>query len=142
MTNRVPYTVPPEIIFPQPLTNHADPRLKHRFQPWEGPEADVALIGVPFDEGVALGGGRPGAAGGPAALRKAMLRYGTTYDAEQDIDFDHLRLADAGDLEVIADNVAATHERLAEAVTAMLNAGAVPVVVGGGTTPPSVPSRR
>ncbi len=132
MTNRVPYTVPPEIIFPHPLTNHADPRLKHRFQPWEGPEADVVLIGVPFDEGVALGGGRPGAAGGPAALRKAMLRYGTTYDAEQDIDFDHLRLADAGDLEVIADNVAATHERLAEAVTAMLNAGAVPVVVGGG----------
>lgn len=132
MTNRVPYTVPPEISFPEPLTNPSDPRLKHRFQPWEGQEADVVLIGVPFDEGVTLGGGRPGAAGGPTALRKAILRCGTTFEAERGIDFDHLRLADAGDLEVAADDVAATHERLAEVVTVILDAGAVPISIGGG----------
>lgn len=132
MTDRVPHTVPPEIVFPEPVANPADPRLKHRFLPWDGKEAEAVLIGVPFDEGVALGGGRPGAAGGPTALRKAMLRYGTTYDPEHDIDFDHLRLADAGDLEVVPDNVAATHERLAETVAAILDAGAVPIVIGGG----------
>jgi len=132
MTNRVPYTVPPEISFPEPLTNPSDPRLKHRFQPWEGQEADVVLIGVPFDEGVTLGGGRPGAAGGPTALRKAILRCGTTFDAERGIDFDHFRLADAGDLEVAADDVAATHERLAEVVTAIVDTGAVPISIGGG----------
>ncbi len=132
MTNRVPYTVPPEISFPEPMANTIDPRLKHRFRSWDGQEADAVLIGVPFDEGVTLGGGRPGAAGGPTALRKAILRCGTTFDAERGIDFDHLRLADAGDLEVVADDVAATHERLAEVVTAILDAGAVPITVGGG----------
>ena len=131
MTDRVPHTIPPEIVFPEPVANPADPRLKHRFRPWDSQEAEAVLIGVPFDEGVALGGGRRGAAGGPTALRKAMLRFGATYDAEQDIDYDHLQLADAGDVEVM-DDVAATHERLAEAVTAILDAGAVPIVIGGG----------
>lgn len=132
MTDRVPYTIPPEISFPEPSANQANIRLKHRFRPWDGQEAEAVLIGVPFDEGVALSGGRPGAAGGPTALRKAMLRYGTTYDAEQGIDFNHLRLADAGDLEVVPDNVAATHEHLAGVVALILDAGAVPIVIGGG----------
>ncbi len=132
MPYRAPYTIAPEVEFPQPLTDPADPRLKHRFQPWDGQSANAVLIGVPFDEAVAIGGGRPGAAGGPTALRKALLRYGTTYDAEREVDFDHLRLADAGDLEVVEGDVAATHERLAEAVGAILEAGAVPIIIGGG----------
>ena len=132
MTDRVPYTIPPEISFPEPMANTIDPRLKHRFQPWDGQEADAVLIGVPFDEGVALGGGRPGADKGPTAFRQALIRFGTTYDAEQGIDFNYLRLADAGDLEVVPDNVAATHEHLAGVVALILDAGAVPLVIGGG----------
>ena len=132
MPYRAPHTIPPEVTFPKPLANPADPRLKHRFHPWDGQAADAVLVGVPFDKGVELGGGRPGAAGGPTALRRAMLRFGATYDAEHEVDFDHLRLADAGDVQVVPDDVAATHERLTGVVAVVLQAGAVAVVVGGG----------
>ncbi|MFB0517513.1 MAG: arginase family protein [Candidatus Neomarinimicrobiota bacterium] len=132
MVSRPKYTLLANVTFPEPLAKVNDPRLKNRFQPWDGQPADVVLIGIPFDLGVELGGGRLGAAGGPTAFRQAMLRFGTTYDAEQDIDFDHLRLADAGDLEVVPDDVGATHERLAEVTAAILAAGAVPIIIGGG----------
>ncbi len=141
MPYRAPHTLPPEVAFPQPPTHSADPRLAHRLGPWDGETADAVLIGVPFDLGVTLGGGRPGAAQGPTALRQALLRFGTTHNAAHNVKFDDLRLADAGDLDVVSDDpgrpghgeaVAATHERLAEAVGAILAAGAVPIVVGGG----------
>ena len=132
MPFRAPHTVPPEVVFPTPLDNPSDPRLAHRFQAWDGQAADAVLVGVPFDLGVTLGGGRAGAARGPAALRQALLRFGTTYDTAHGVSFDHLRLADAGDLAVVAEDVAATHDRLAEVVAAILAAGAVPLVIGGG----------
>jgi len=132
MTDRVPYTIPPEISLPEPLANTIDPRLKHRFRSWDGQEAGAVLIGVPFDEGVVLGGGRPGADKGPTAFRQALIRFGTTYDSEQGTDFNHLRLADAGDLEVVPGNVDATHERFAAAVTAILDKGTIPITIGGG----------
>ncbi|UCH10575.1 MAG: formimidoylglutamase [Fidelibacterota bacterium] len=131
MTHRIPHTVPAQVSFPEPLTNPADPRLKHRIQLWDGQGADAVLLGVPFDLGVELGGGRPGAAGGPTAFREALRRFGTTYDAEHDIEFDHLHLADAGDLEV-TDDVAATHQRLTESLTAILDGGTTVVTFGGG----------
>ena len=141
MPYHAPHTLPPEVTLSVPQANPADPRLAHRLGPWDGETADAVLIGVPFDLGVTLGGGRPGAAQGPTALRQALLRFGTTHNAVHNVNFDHLRLADAGDLDVVADDpgrpghgeaVAATHERLAAAVGAILDAGAVPIVVGGG----------
>jgi formimidoylglutamase len=132
MSINVPHTKPSPIVFPVPLTNPDDPRLKHRLQPWDGQDADIVLLGVPADKGVELGGGRRGAAGGPGAFREALLRLGTTYDAEHELDFDRLRLADAGDLAVVPDDVAATHKRLAEVAAAILDAGAVPLTIGGG----------
>ena len=132
MTVRLPNTKPPEIIFPESLTHPADPRLKHRIRTWDREPADVVLLGVPFDRGVELGGGRPGAAGGPTAFREALRRFGTTYDAEHDINFDHLRLADAGDLDIVPDDVAATHQRLTESITAVLDGGTTVITIGGG----------
>jgi formiminoglutamase/guanidinobutyrase len=77
-------------------------------------------------------GGRAGTAGGPAAIRRALEHFGSTFDVESGIDFHELLVADAGDLEVLEEDPAATHERLAEAVAALLDAGAVPIVIGGG----------
>lgn len=128
----MPLTKPSKITFPSELTNPDDPRLKHRLVPWDGQPADIVLLGIPADKGVELGGGRPGAARGPDAFREALLCLGTTYDAEHAIDFDHLRLADAGNIDVIEDEVAANHERLAEATADLLDIGAVPVIIGGG----------
>jgi formimidoylglutamase len=87
---------------------------------------------VPFDEGVVLGGGRAGAAEGPSALRRALRRFGVTYDLEHDVEFDSLGLGDAGDIEVVPHDVARTHDRVTERIGAVLDAGAVAIVIGGG----------
>ncbi len=132
MPDRIRHTIAPQVIFPQLLTDPGDPRLKHRIQQWDGGAADVVLVGMPFDHGVILNQGRPGAAEGPTAFRKALLRLVTTYDGEHQVDFDHLRLADAGDMEVVPEDVAASHERLTAVVEAVLAQDAISVVIGGG----------
>ena len=132
MTYRAPHTIPPKATFPEPLADPSDPRLKHRLQPWDGGAADVVLVGMPFDHGVVLNQGRPGAAGGPMAFRQAVMRLGTTYDGEHQVDFDHLRLADAGDVQVVPEGLSASHERLTAVVESVLAQRAIPVVIGGG----------
>ena len=109
-----------------------DPRLKQQLGPWEGERADAVIVGVPFDHGVNLNNGRPGAAGGPEALRQALRRFGTAYDLENDIDFSALSLGDAGDAVVVPEDVDATHTEVTHAVRRILDVGAVPLVVGGG----------
>lgn len=130
MAQRAPHTVDPETLFP--VAPDGAPALRHRIQRWEGQPAHAVLLGAPFDEGVRLAGGRPGAAGGPAALRRALQSFGSTFDVESGIDFGGLVVGDAGDLEVVEGDPAATHERLTEAVAQVLDTGAVPIVIGGG----------
>ena len=132
MAYPAPHTKPAEVTFPAELAHPADPRIKHRLHPWDGTAADIVIIGVPYDEGVLLNGGRPGAVEGPSAFRQALLHFGTTHDAGRATDFDLLTLADAGDLEVVPGDPAATHERLAEAVVTILAVDAIPVIIGGG----------
>lgn len=132
MPNRIRHTTPPQVVFPQPLTDPGDPRLKHRIQQWGGGAADAVLVGMPCDHGVLLNHGRPGAAEGPTAFRQALMRVGATYDGDHQVNFDHLRLADAGDVDVVPEDVAASHDRLTAVVETVLAAGAVPVVIGGG----------
>ncbi len=132
MPGRIRHTIPSPVTFPQPLTDPGDPRLKHRLQQWDGGAANVVLVGMPFDHGVLLNHGRPGATEGPTAFRQALLRLGTTYDGEHQVDFDHLRLADAGDVQVVPEDVPASHERLTAVVEAVLAQDAIPVVIGGG----------
>ncbi len=130
MAQRAPHTVDPETRFP--AAADGTPQLRHHIQPWRGQPAHAVLLGIPFDDGVQIAGGRPGAAEGPAALRLALGRLGTTFDVESGIDFGELSIADAGDLEIVPGEPAATHERLAEAAGAVLEAGAVAIVIGGG----------
>ncbi len=109
-----------------------DPRLKQQLSPWQGEHADAVLVGVPFDHGVKLNNGRPGAAEGPQALRHALRRFGTTYDVENDVDFGELSLGDAGGVAVVPEDVEATHGSVTSAVGCILDAGALPIVIGGG----------
>ncbi|MCI0917849.1 formimidoylglutamase [Pseudomonas stutzeri] len=120
---------------------HAD---RHSMEPWQGrvdPEADsarwhqriqpladgsepgLALLGFASDEGVRRNHGRVGAANGPSAIRKALAnlawhRSGPAYDAGDVVCAD-------GDLE-------AAQARLGGNVCALLDAGHLPIVLGGG----------
>jgi formiminoglutamase len=83
----------------------------------------VALLGFASDEGVRRNHGRIGAANGPLAMRKALAnlawhRQGPAYDAGD------LLCAD-GDLE-------GAQARLGQNVCALLDAGHLPIVLGGG----------
>lgn len=91
----------------------------------------IALVGFPSDAGVTRNGGRAGAADGPAALRAALYRM--TPDARLGGAFEALLGAtvDLGDVPVTGD-LAYDQSALGAAVAAVLDAGAVPVVLGGG----------
>lgn len=84
----------------------------------------VALIGLADDTGVKLNRGRPGAAGGPAAFRAALARYGADRPELP-------RVYDAGDVRP-GRTLEETHARVTAATAALLAAGFFPVAVGGG----------
>lgn len=92
-------------------------------------DARIVLIGFPSDEGVRRNHGRPGAALAPAEIRKALRKL----EPETD-DAVRCLLAgarDLGDVDVTGD-VEADQPRLAETVATWLEAGAIPVILGGG----------
>ena len=83
----------------------------------------VALLGFASDEGVRRNHGRVGAVNGPLAMRKALAnlawhRQGAAYDAGDVLCAD-------GDLE-------SAQARLGHNVCALLDAGHLPIVLGGG----------
>jgi formiminoglutamase len=112
-----------------------DPRLGAFVEAWTGDSQALApgrpvLLGFPQDEGVRRNGGRPGAAGAPREVRRWLARL-VPYDPAHDIDLAPLRPLDLGDLCVSAD-LEGDQRALGEVVGAVLAAGAVPIVLGGG----------
>ncbi len=103
--------------------------------------ADVAFIGVPFDQGTF---GRPGARFGPDAIRDAPRAYsysdpyGRQIDAEGFFDIDTggellqgVTMADCGNITVVPSDVMGNFDKLTEAVEKAVEKGSLPVVVGG-----------
>lgn len=86
------------------------------------PAPGVTLVGFCSDEGVRRNGGRVGAAGGPAELRRALANLAEPTAL----------IADAGDVIVRGADLEGAQERLGLAVASILGAGGVPVVLGGG----------
>lgn len=83
----------------------------------------VALLGFASDAGVRRNQGRPGAADGPQAIRRALAslawhRQGPAFDA--------------GDVTCEGDALEDAQDRLAERVSTLLDAGHFPLVLGGG----------
>lgn len=95
------------------------------------PEADVCLVGLPLDFGTVLEGGRGGAAGGPSAIRRELRRYHKTYNLEHDTSLEHLRIADAGDLELHQSDHAGNHDLIRERVGQLLRTYPRVLVLGG-----------
>ena len=104
-------------------------------------QADVAFIGVPFDQGTL---GRPGARFGPDALRDAPRAYsysdpyGRQGEAEGYFDIDaedeQLRgvtMADCGNVPIVPSEVVGNFDRITRAVEQVVARGVLPAVVGG-----------
>lgn len=104
-----------------------DPRLGDAVRRGEPPgeEIDVALVGCPSDEGVRRNRGRPGAAEGPAAIRRSLYRFPVPPSLAE------RRIWDAGDV-VPGGTLEETHARMEEAVAWLLARARLVVVLGGG----------
>lgn len=101
-------------------------RLPHVEVPAAG--VDAAVIGVPFDTATSF---RPGARFGPEGIRSAsaLLR---PYHPPLDVNvFETLAIVDAGDIDITPGNALRTVEQIDAALRPVLEAGIVPVVLGG-----------
>lgn len=100
----------------------------------------IGILGLADDLGVRMNSGRPGAADGPAAIRGALARFGTAFDAARNAVMD-VRVFDAGDVvaaraeEFHGDAARAleeTHRRVREAAAWMHARGMTVIGLGGG----------
>lgn len=101
---------------------------------WDRIEADVAVMGAPFDFGTQF---RAGARFGPRAVREAstLFTFGHAgaYDHEDDVTYlgPDVRIVDIGDADIVHTDTETSHANIEAGVRAMLRAGALPVVIGG-----------
>jgi agmatinase len=99
---------------------------------------DVAIFGVPWDEGV---GYRPGARFGPRSLREYSTRFafherGVRKGGYWDIGsrkryLENIRLVDCGDQDILYLKVEETFSAVTESVGKILSRKAFPVILGG-----------
>lgn len=103
-------------------------------QDWSALNADVAVLGAPFDLGTQF---RAGARFGPRSVREAstLFSFGHAgaYDHEDDCTYlpQSVRIVDMGDADIIHTDTARSHANIRKGVEAILQAGALPVVIGG-----------
>ena len=88
---------------------------------------DVAIVGAPTDD---LVSDRPGARFGPRAIRAASCTPGPHLEAKVDA-LTELRVVDYGDAPVIPADPERTHAAIERTVREVVDAGAIPVVLGG-----------
>jgi agmatinase len=88
---------------------------------------DVAIVGAATDD---LVSDRPGTRFGPRAIRAAGCPPGRHLAAGIDA-FAVLNVVDFGDAPVLPTDAIASHEAIERTVTAVLDAGAIPVILGG-----------
>jgi len=104
-------------------------------QNWDKINADVAVLGAPFDFGSQF---RSGARMGPRSIREAstLFSFGHAgaYDHEDDIVYlpsDTTRIVDIGDADIIHTDTINSHANIEYGVKKILYANAIPVVLGG-----------
>jgi agmatinase len=95
--------------------------------PTELAGVDVAIVGAPTDD---LVSDRPGARFGPRAIRAAGCPPGPHLEAGIDA-FEALRIVDFGDAAVLPADAARSHAAIEALVGQVLEAGALPIVLGG-----------
>ncbi|WP_136636703.1 agmatinase [Pseudooceanicola onchidii] len=102
---------------------------------WDSIDADVAVMGAPFDMGTQW---RSGARMGPRAIREAstLFSFGHAgaYDHEDDVTYlepHRVTIVDIGDADIVHTDTEASHRNIEHGVRKMLAAGALPVVIGG-----------
>lgn len=102
---------------------------------WNAINADVAVVGIPYDMGTQY---RAGARFGPRAIREAstLFSFGHNgaYDHEDDVVYlpgGKVRIIDVGDADIVHTDTMASLGNAEAAIRVILKAGALPVALGG-----------
>lgn len=101
---------------------------------WSNIDADVAIIGAPFDAGTQF---RSGARFGPRGVREAstLFSFGHAgaYDHEDDTTYlgPEVNIIDMGDADIVHTDTVKSHANIEYAVRQALKGGALPVTIGG-----------
>jgi formiminoglutamase len=91
----------------------------------EGPTAgSFGIVGYACEEGVRRNQGRLGAAAGPKALRERMARLAWHHEGKM--------VTDYGDVVCVGEDMEAAQDQLALMVAGIIEAGGMPIVLGGG----------
>ena len=107
---------------------------KPYIEDWTNINADVAIIGAPFDAGTQY---RSGARFGPRGVREAstLFAFGHAgaYDHEDDATYlgADVNIVDMGDADIIHTDTVGSHANIEHAVRQALKGGALPVTIGG-----------
>ncbi|WP_026617282.1 agmatinase [Ensifer aridi] len=100
-------------------------------------DADIALLGVPYDGG---NGWRPGTRFGPREIRNLSVRYGAWGDQSGNGYWDvrtrkrfleNIRMVDCGDVDIAFYDFERNSRLMTSSVEAILDQGAFPVIIGG-----------
>ncbi len=117
-----------------PFTGIATFAKKPYVDDWDALDADVAILGAPFDAGTQF---RAGARFGPRAVREAstLFSFGHAgaYDHEDDATYlgSDVIIVDMGDADIIHTDTDRSHANIEHGVRKALAAGALPVTIGG-----------
>lgn len=123
-----------EDVVKQPATAFASPRFCNtgnfmRMERRTSAEGlDFAIYGVPFDTGSSY---RSGSRFGPQGIRNISVMMKPNNPVHQVNILDHLTGADLGDVNVIPGYILPTYEAIEEFTASILDAGALPVALGG-----------
>jgi formiminoglutamase len=112
-----------------------DPRLGEFIRRWDGDATALTpgrpiLVGFPQDDGVRRNHGRPGAAQAPNVIRRFLSGL-APWDPITDADLTQSPPLDLGNVRIVG-GLEDTQTALGEVVGAILQSGAVPIVLGGG----------
>src|SRR3954454_23856592 len=103
------------------------PGLPYTRAPAELRGVEAPIVGAPFDD---LVSDRPGTRFGPRAIRAASCPPGPHLEAGVD-GFADLKLVDYGDAPVIPADAERSHQAIERTVGEVVDAGAIPLVLGG-----------
>jgi agmatinase len=126
MSDGPPFAPPDASRAPRYTGPRTFARLPHIRPPVEG--ADAAVIGVPFDTATSF---RSGARFGPEAIRSASTLLRPYHPALGVEVFGELSVIDGGDLEITPGNALRSTEQIADGLRPVIEAGIVPLVLGG-----------
>jgi agmatinase len=102
--------------------------LPYTEDPAELHGADAVIVGAPMDE---LTSDSPGTRFGPRAIRAASCAPGPHMEARIDALREALTVIDFGDAPVLPADPVRSHQAIERTVAQVLQAGAIPVVLGG-----------